>query len=393
MENKHLIITNGIVVTNDLITDGTVVTIGDRIMYVGDQAEGERIKRAAIPGVFEVIDAQGGLIAPGFIDVHMHGSDGNELMDGTKEAMQTMARYLTKMGTVAFLPSTVTADCEKTRAIANLVANYVNADDQAEVLGVHLEGPYINEKYKGAQYGPAIRQADLKELDELYEILGDKLKLITLAPEVPGGLEAIAWLKERGITVSIGHSDATYEEALAGFAAGITHATHTYNGMRGLHHREPGVLGAVLATPGIWAELIADLVHVHPGAIRVLLRSVGVERIVLITDAVQAAGLEDGQYMLGDHQIFVKDGAARLAEGNLAGSTLTMLQAVRNMIDEVGVPMQDAFRMASYNPAQSIGLQDRGWIREGNRADFVILSNDFEVQKTIIAGKVAYSAD
>ena len=179
---------------------------------------------------------------------------------------------------------------------------------------------------------------------------------------------------------------------MRGFEAGITHATHTYNGMRGLHHREPGVLGAVLATPGIWTELIADLVHVHPGAIRVLLRCAGVEQIVLITDAVQATGLPDGEYTLGDHQIFVKDGAARLAEGNLAGSTLTMLQAVQNMIQEVGVSIPDAFRMASLNPAQSLGLADRGWIREGFRADFVVLSDSFDVQKTIVDGKTAYSA-
>lgn len=393
MAKKHLIITNGTVVTNELITRGTVVTIGDRIMYVGNEEEGEKIKKAAIPGVFEIIDAEGGFIAPGFIDVHMHGSAGLELMDGTEEAMRRMARYLAKSGTVSFLPSTVTAMKDKTRAVAELVANYVGADDEAEVLGVHLEGPYINEKYKGAQYGPAIRPADLSELEELYAILGEKLRLITLAPEIPGCLETIKWLKGRGVTVSIGHSDATYEEAIAGFEAGITHATHTYNGMRGLHHREPGVLGAILSYPGIWAELIADLVHVHPGAIKVMLSSVGTERIVLITDAVQATGLPDGEYMLGDQQIFVSDGAARLAEGNLAGSTLTMLRAVKNMIQEIGVSIPEAFTMASSNPAQSIGLKDRGRIREGNRADFVLLTDDFEVQKTIIAGKVAYSAD
>lgn len=393
MKRKHLIITNGTVVTNELISRGTVVTIGDRIMYVGNEEEGEKIKQAAIPGVFEIIDAQGGFIAPGFIDVHMHGSAGLELMDGTEEALRTIARYLAKSGTVAFLPSTVTALKDKTRAVAELVANYAGARDEAEVLGIHLEGPYINEQYKGAQYGPAIRRADLDELAELYSILGDKLRLVTLAPEIPGSLDAIAWLKERGITVSIGHSDATYEEALAGFEAGITHATHTYNGMRGLHHREPGVLGAILATPGIWAELIADLVHVHPGAIKVLLRSVGMDQIVLITDAVQATGLPDGEYMLGDQKIFVQEGAARLAEGNLAGSTLTMLRAIRNMIDKVGVSIPDAFRMASLNPAKSIGLADMGWVQEGNRADFAILTENFEVQKTIIAGNIAYSAD
>lgn len=393
MSKKHLIITNGTIVTDELINRGTIVTLGDRIMYVGDEEEGAKIKKAAIPGVFEIIDARGGMIAPGFIDVHMHGSAGHELMNGTEEAIRTMARFLVESGTVGFLPSTVTAMEEQTRVVAELVADYVGAEDEAEVLGVHLEGPYINEKYKGAQYGPAIRQPNVGELAELYAILGEKLRLVTLAPEMPGSLETIAWLRERGVTVSIGHSDATYEQALAGFAAGITHATHTYNGMRGLHHREPGVLGAILATPGVWAELIADLVHVHPGAIKVMLRSVGTQNIVLITDAVQATGLPEGEYMLGDQPIFVKDGAARLAEGNLAGSTLTMLKAVRNMIQEIGVSIPEAFRMASHNPAQSIGLADRGWIREGNRADFVIVTDDFKVQKTIIAGKVAYSAD
>ena len=359
MKKKHLILTNGTVVTDSLIEQGTVVTIGDRIM-VGDQREGQRILKAADPNVFEIVDAQGGYIAPGLVDVHMHGSDGVELMDGTVEAMATMGRYLARHGTVAFLPSTVTAMKDKTRAVATLVADYSGAEDEAEVLGIHLEGPYINERYKGAQYGPAIRRADLDELAELHSILGDKLRLVTLAPEVPGSLQAIAWLKERGITVSIGHSDATYEQAMEGFATGITHATHTYNGMRGLHHREPGVLGAILATPDIWAELIADLVHVHPGAIRVMLRSVGADRIVLITDAVQATGLPDGEYVLGDQRIFVQDGAARLKEGNLAGSTLTLLQAVANMVREIGVSLPDAFRMASFNPAQSIGLADRG---------------------------------
>lgn len=388
---KNLIITNGTIVTDELIPQGTVVVIGDKIIYVGDEQEGNRIKKAADPGVFEIIDAQGGYIAPGLIDVHIHGSNGVELMDGTEEAIRTMARYLAEHGTVGFLPSTVTASAEKTRHVAELVADYVGEEGEAEVLGIHLEGPYINEAFKGAQYGPAIRVVDLKELEELYTILGDKLRLITLAPEVPGNEKAISWLREQGITVSIGHSDATYDQAVQAFAQGVTHATHTYNGMKGLHHREPGVVGAVLATPEVKAELIADLVHVHPGAIKVLLQNKGVEQIVLITDAVQATGLPDGEYVLGDQRIFVKEGAARLAEGNLAGSTLTLMRAVQNMVEVIGVPLVDAFRMASLNPAQSVGLENKGWIREGNQADFVLIDPDFTVQKTIIGGRVVYS--
>lgn len=390
-KSKNLIITNGTIISDQLIEQGTVVVIGDRIIYVGDEREGARIQKAADPSVFEVIDAQGGLIAPGLIDVHIHGSAGADLMDGTSEALSTMASFVAKHGTVGFLPSTVTASPEKTRLVAEVVADYVGGEDEAEVLGIHLEGPYINEKFKGAQYGPAIRATDLVELSKLYTILGDKLRLITLAPEVPGASEAIAWLKERGIPISIGHTDASYEQAVNAFKQGVSHATHTYNGMRGLHHREPGTLGAILATPNIYAELIGDLIHVHPGAIRLMLRSVGTEYVVLITDAVQATGLPDGEYVLGDQQIFVQEGAARLSDGTLAGSTLTLLKAVQNMVEELAVPLVDAFRMASLNPAKSIGLKDRGWIREGNQADFVILSADFQVAKTIVAGRVVFS--
>ncbi|HHW73237.1 MAG TPA: N-acetylglucosamine-6-phosphate deacetylase [Firmicutes bacterium] len=390
---RHLIITNGTVVTDQLIERGTVVTIGGRIMLVAGEEEGRRILDAAPPQVFEVVDAEGGYIAPGFIDIHMHGCGGAELMDGTREALETMARFVASTGTVAFLPSTVTAEEEKTRRVCEAVASYTDIPDGAELLGVHLEGPYINAKFKGAQYGPAIREASIAELKELYGLLGEKLKLVTLAPEMPGSLDAVEWLTERGVTVSIGHSDAAYEEAVAGFQRGITHATHTFNAMRGLHHREPGAVGAVLATPGVYAELIADLLHVHPGAIKVMLRSVGVEYVVLVTDSMQATGLPDGEYVLGDNKVFVRDGAARLAEGNLAGSTLTMQRAVKNMVDVVGADLVDVFRMASLNPARSIGLSHRGWIKEGYKADFALLSKDLSVRKTVISGRVVFVAD
>ncbi|NLJ75023.1 MAG: N-acetylglucosamine-6-phosphate deacetylase [Firmicutes bacterium] len=389
----NMIITNGTIVTDQLIPHGAVVVIGDKIIYIGDETEARRILKAADKDVFQVIDAQGGYIAPGLIDVHMHGSDGVDLMDGTEESIRTVARYVVKHGVVGFLPSTVTASREKTKKVSQLIADFAGHDDEAEVLGIHLEGPYINEKMKGAQYGPEIRRADLKELEELYNILGKKMRLVTLAPEVPQGLEAVDWLVERGVAVSIGHSDATYEQAVEGFQRGISHVTHTFNGMRGLHHRDPGVVGAALAAPEVYTELIADLVHVHPGAIRVLLASKGVDKIVLITDAVQATGLPDGEYVLGDQQIFVEDGAARLKEGNLAGSTLNLLQAVRNMVEVLGLSLPEAFQMASLNPARSIGMDYKGWIKEGNDGDFVIMSSDFQVYMTIVGGKVAYSAD
>lgn len=367
--------------------------MGDRIIYVGSEQEGKRILKVADENVFEVIDAKGNYIAPpGLIDVHIHGSDGADVMDATPpEAIGTMARFLVKYGIVGFLPSTVSAEREETRLAVQNVADYKSGGNEAEVLGIHLEGPYLNFEFKGAQYGPAIRQADLQELEQLYEILGSKLKLITMAPEVPGSKEAIAWLTERGgVTVSIGHSGASYEEAVEAFTrGGVSHVTHTYNGMRGLHHREPGgVVGAVLSSQSVTAELIADLIHVHPGAIRVMLQAIGTERIVLVSDAMQATGLSDGEYILGNLTVIVKDGIARLIEGNLASSTLTLLKAVENMVTALGVSLPEAFRMASLNPpAQAIGLKDRGWIREGNRADVIIVTPPaFETRTTIIGG-------
>lgn len=390
---KHLIITNGTVITDRLIPRGTVVALGDRIIYVGSEQEGKRILKVADENVFEVIDAKGNYIAPGLIDVHIHGSDGADVMDATPEAIGTMARFLVKYGIVGFLPSTVSADREETRLAVQNVVDYKSGGNEAEVLGIHLEGPYLNFEFKGAQYGPAIRQADLQELEQLYEILGGKLKLITMAPEMPGSKEAIAWLTKRGVTVSIGHSGASYEEASEAFTRGVSHVTHTYNGMRGLHHREPGVVGAVLSSQSVTAELIADLIHVHPGAIRVMLQAIGTERIVLVSDAMQATGLSDGEYILGNLTVIVKDGIARLIEGNLASSTLTLLKAVENMVTALGVSLPEAFRMASLNPAQAIGLKDRGWIREGNRADVIIVTPAFETRTTIIGGKIAYSKD
>jgi len=384
----NLIIKNGTIVADCLIANGTVVIEAGIITHVCDKLKGDKVLGGINLDGFQLIDAGGGYIAPGLIDIHIHGCNGADLMDGTHEALHTMARYLASTGVTAFLPTSVTASKEKTQQIAELIASYENKTGEAQLLGLHLEGPYINETKKGAQYGAAIRTPDFAELELLYQILGERIRLMTIAPEIHGGLEAADWLVERNIAVSIGHSDATYEETLAGFAHGICQVTHLYNGMSGLHHREPGVVGAALATPQVWVQLIADLVHVHPGAIRLVLASKAVDKIILISDAMQAVGLPDGEYTLGGLPVFIKDGAARLKDGNLAGSTLTLLDAVKNMIEVCGVSIPDAFRMASKNPAESIGIHGKGWIQAGYDADLIILSPQFELQHTIINGQV-----
>lgn len=385
----NLIIKNGTIVADSLINNGTVIVEEGKITHVCEKLKGDRVLGGLNLDGFKTIDAGGCYVAPGLIDIHIHGCNGAELMDGTHDALRTMARYLARTGVTAFLPTTVTASKEKTRQIAELVAAFENQAGEAQLLGIHLEGPYINEAKKGAQYGAAIRTPDFAELEHLHQILGDKMRLVTTAPEIPGGLETVDWLVERSIATSIGHSDATYEEAVAGFTRGITQVTHLFNGMSGLHHRAPGVVGAALTTPEVWVQLIADLVHVHPGAIRLVLASKTADKIILISDAIQAAGLPDGEYVLGDLPVIVKNGVATLKEGNLAGSTLNLLQAVKNMIDVCGVSITDAFRMASRNPAESIGIQGKGWIQAGYDADLIILSPRFELRQTIINGQAA----
>lgn len=387
----NLIVKNGTIVTDSLIVNGTVIVEDGKIAHVCEKLKGDRILASLNLDNFQTIDADGGYIAPGLIDIHIHGCNGAELMDGTPEALRTIARYLASTGITAFLPTTVTASKEKTRQIAELIAAFENQPGEAQLLGVHLEGPYINEAKKGAQYGAAIRTPDFSELEHLHQTLGDKMRLVTIAPEIPGGLKAVDWLVKKNIAASIGHSDATYDEAVAGFTHGISQVTHLFNGMSGLHHREPGVVGAALTTPEVWVQLIADRVHVHPGAIRLVLASKAADKIILISDAIQAAGLPDGEYVLGDLPVFVKQGVATLKEGNLAGSTLSLLQAVKNMINVCGVSIQDAFRMASKNPAESIGVRSKGWIQAGYDADLIILSPQFELRRTIINGQVVKS--
>jgi len=384
-------ITNGIVIQDELIHNGAVIFHADKIIFVGSAQDAATFLEDKEGSSYEIIDAQGGFISPGFIDVHIHGSAGVDLMDGTEQALEKMAAYCATTGTTGFLPSTVTASPDKTRRVAEVVANFNSTQLGAAVLGIHLEGPYLNAEMKGAQYGQEIRVADLKELSSLYDILGEKLKLVTLAPELPGSLEAVDWLREHHITVAIGHSNATYEQTLTGFARGITHATHTFNGMRGLHHREPGVVGAVLTSNEVYGELIADLIHVHPGAIKVMYAAKGPEGIILVTDAVQATGLPDGKYVLGDQDIFVTGGAARLKEGNLAGSTLGLAQAVQNMV-RLGFPLGEVVNMASKNPAQNIGLVNKGQLRPGYDSDIVVLSPQLEVEQTIVQGKTVFKA-
>ncbi len=329
----------------------------------------------------------GGYLSPGFIDLHVHGGGGGDFMDGDPEAVAAITTMHARHGTTGLFATTLTAPQE---AIVQAIRAVKAAPRKGSaILGVHFEGPFINERMKGAQDGRYVRQATLAEIDHWLFELGDGYHFhITLAPEMPGAHRAIQQLLARGGVVSAGHTDCTFKQLQGAVEIGVSHVTHLFNAMRPLHHREPGTVGAAMTLPGVSVELIADGVHVHPSAMRLAVCARGADRVILVTDAMRAAGMPDGQYLLGNLVSTVKDGEARLADGTLAGSLLTMAGAVRNMVNLVGISLPDAVAMASLNPARLHRLDAvRGSIAPGKVADILVLSKDLDVVQTVVAGQ------
>ncbi|MCE7983575.1 MAG: N-acetylglucosamine-6-phosphate deacetylase [Caldilinea sp. CFX5] len=360
---------------------GDVLTVSDQIQRVGD---------IAADGTVATLDATGCFVLPGFIDVHVHGGDGSDAMDATPEALTRMATFFAQHGVTAFLATTMTAPHDAILAAVAAVGQWgEKITTGARLVGVHVEGPYISLKFPGAQPAAYIRPPSLAEFAEL--VAAGPVRMITLAPEVDGAAELIAAARQQGVTVVWGHTNATYEECVLAADRGVTQATHTYNAMSGLHHRKPGVLGATLTLDQIYAQLIADNIHVHPAAMNVLARCKGVDRTVLITDAMRAAGLPEGEYELGGQPVTVSDGSCRLADGTLAGSILTMERALINFMAATGLPLAAAWPATSRIPAQSLGLGQRyGALRPGYQADLVLLDAGLQVAATVVGGQIVY---
>jgi N-acetylglucosamine-6-phosphate deacetylase len=338
----------------------------------------------------QTLDAGGCLILPGFVDLHIHGSAGADVMDATPAALETIARFLASRGVTSFLATTMTAPHAATlAAVAAVRAHGSDVPGGARILGVHLEGPYLSPKFPGAQQASLIRPPNLGEFEAL--VTAGPVRMITLAPEVAGAHDLIRAAQARDITVVLGHTDATYAACQTAIELGVSQATHTYNAMRGLHHREPGTLGAVLSDDRLFAQLIADNVHVHPAAMRILARCKGVERTVLITDAIRATGLPPGEYELGGQPVTVQHGECRLADGTLAGSILTLDRALVNFLAASGLAVAQAWAATSRTPARSIGMDGEiGSLAPGARADLVILDEALTVVATVVGGEVVY---
>ncbi len=337
----------------------------------------------------DVTELEGQTLVPGFIDIHIHGRAGADVMDATPQALQTIADALPKTGVVAWVGTTVTAPWQDIINALQQVREFCQQPKQvgAKLLGSFLEGPYFTEAYRGSHPTQYLQAPSIAALAELKEVAGDSLIRVALAPEYQGSDEAIQWLTAEGIKTSIAHTSANFEQVTTAHQHGADCGVHLFNGMSGLHHREPGCAGAVLFHDML-AELIADGIHVHPVMMQLAYRMKGYQQLALITDCMRAGGLSDGKYQLGAQMITVTNGEARTDDGSLAGSTCSLDQALRNMIMLAGVPEWEAVQMATSVPAKYLGIDDKlGFIKPGYNASFALLDPQFQIQATLIDGQ------
>ena len=391
-----------------LVIMGGQTPIGDALARADFAVAGRTIAAVAArgdalpphPRNTSTLDATGCTILPGFLDVHVHGALDADTMDADPASLARMARFASHHGETAFLPTTMTAGVQATLAAVQAVAaaGAHPHPNGAASLGVHLEGPFISPCFPGAQLASDIRLPDMKEFDTLCA--GGAVRMITLAPEVPNALDLVAKARASGIVAVAGHTAATYLECERGIAAGISQATHTYNAMSGLHHREPGTLGSVLSNDRVYAQLIADKVHVHPAAMKILARCKGMARTILITDAIRATGMPPGRYDLGGQSVTVsaatadRPGECRLPNGTLAGSVLTMERALMNFCEATELNVAQAWPTTSLNAAMELGVaHERGRLQPGYLADFVLLDELGAVVATVVQGRVVYVRD
>jgi len=367
IKNGSIVKENEVFVADLLIKDGKISKIAQNL-----HGENE-------------IDAYGKYVVPGFIDMHIHGAVGYDIMDGTTEAVEAIAKFLCNHGVTSFLPTMLTQSKEDLlKALYSIKSFKDKFTGNATVIGAHMEGPYFNEVYKGAQNPEFIREGSIGELSEFVGVEKDIVKLLALAPEKNSD-EVISFLRDNGCIVSMGHTGASCDRVKEAVKAGVTHGTHTYNGMKGLHHREPGALGGIMLMDEIYGELILDAVHVHPDSAKILVKCKGSDKVVLVSDSIMATGLSEGEYSLGGLPIVVKNGEARLLDGTLAGSTLTLDVAFKNAIELLNLSIIDAVKMSSTNAAKELKL-NKGIIAEGKDADLLILNSDYSIDKVLING-------
>ncbi|MBM3116754.1 N-acetylglucosamine-6-phosphate deacetylase [Jeongeupia naejangsanensis] len=357
------------------------------VVHVGDDG---RILAVKAGGDFDRNLGDAWLM-PALVDSHVHGAMGADVMDASHDALDTMSAYFARCGVGAFAATTVTAPVEAIEAaIVQVRDSRKHGVSGAEIVGTYLEGPYFTAKCCGAHPVPLMRPISVPELARWHALADGSLNTVALAAELPGADEAIAWLRERGVRTLIGHSDASYDETVDAMLAGARGVVHCYNGMRGLHHRDPGVVGAGLTRPESDVELIVDGHHVHPAAAQIALSSAGEERLILITDAMRATGMPEGDYRIGEITVHMKAGVVRTDAGGLAGSTAHLIDAVRHAMDWFGLPIERAWALASRNPARALRRPDLGSIAPGQTASLTAITPQCEVIATWVQGRSVF---
>jgi N-acetylglucosamine-6-phosphate deacetylase len=362
-----------------LIRDGVIEAVGPR-------------SGISLPAGANEISASDRIAAPGFLDVHIHGAGGHDVMEGTEDALRTVSKTIAAHGTTSYVATAVTARpediCKSAEGISRYIALQRQAtESRAEVLGIHFEGPFLSPVRRGVHPAEWLKLPSADLLERFIAAARGHALILTIAPELLGALLCIDAARKCGLVVGMGHTDATYEQARAAINRGAHHAVHVYNAMRPFTHRDSGVIGAVLTSPGVTAELIADGVHVDDTAMRLLLQAKGAGGVILITDGISATGMPDGKYMLGSLEVTVSGGVCRNAEGKLAGSTLTLDRALRNIVG-LGVPLGDALRMLTLNPATLLGIEyKKGSLRAGADADIVLLDDALNVTQVWTRGR------
>ncbi|MGI6499884.1 MAG: N-acetylglucosamine-6-phosphate deacetylase [Anaerostipes sp.] len=372
-----MLIKNANIIYPDGIQKGSVRVVNDKITEINPTDMNDT----------HVIDAQGLYLSPGFIDIHIHGAGGRDTMEGTKEALNVIAKSIVKHGTTSFVPTTMTMDIPSIQKVVMLVHQMKHEKtDGANIIGVHLEGPFVNPDRLGAQNPEFVLEPSVAAIKKMIDGYESDVITVTLAPEMPGSTKLIQYLKNNGIHASMGHTMADYQTAINAIQDGVCHATHLYNAMTPFIHRNPGVVGAVFDSD-ITTEFIADGIHIEYAALRIALKQKGTDKIILITDAMMGCTMPEGIYELGGQPVRLKNGTAKLKDGTFAGTLLTLDEAIRNLSRETEYPLYKIVKMATCNPAQYCGISHKkGLIRKGYDADLVLFDKDISIKHVIVGG-------